>query len=159
MTYSKYMQWLYNNDPVLRADKLRATNNADEILLAATDWRNEGLKHSRKDNIVDFSRGTVLLRVGGNDYSADVVVGNRNNGTMMLYDILNLRQAFFAEKETDAVIAENPSPGTNRSAASVSADSITETAVQSNPQKQKNAGKNSRKSLGSSFEDLAVRQR
>lgn len=124
MTFSDYMKWLYKNDPQKRADKLRATNNADEILLATTDWVNEGLNHPRKDKIVDFARGNILLRVGGNDYTAEVVVGTKKNGSMLLYDILNLQPTSFTAKETDAAIAENPSPGTNRSTASVSDSSL-----------------------------------
>ena len=124
MTFSRYMQQLYNSDPKLRADKLRATDNADEVLQAATDWVNEGLKHPRKDNIKDFARGEVLLRVGGNDYTAEVVVGTRENGSMLLYDILNLQPTSFTEKETDAAITVNPSPGVGRSTASVSANNI-----------------------------------
>ena len=126
MTFSRYMKWLYNNDPQLRADKLRATDNADEILRATTDWVNEGLNHPRKDKIADFARGNVLLRVGGNDYTAEVVVGTRESGSMLLYDILNLQPTSFTEKETNAAKAENPSPGTNRNTASVSADSVAE---------------------------------
>lgn len=126
MTFSRYMQQLYNSDPKLRADKLRATDNADEILQAATDWVNEGLKHPRKDNIKDFARGEVLLRVGGNDYTAEVVVGTRENGSMLLYDILNLQPTSFTEKETDAAITVNPSPGAGRNTASVSEDSVAE---------------------------------
>lgn len=124
MTFSRYMKWLYNNDPQLRADKLRATDNADEILRATTDWVNEGLDHPRKDKIAEFARGNVLLRVGGNGYTAEVVVGARESGSMLLYDILNLQPASFTEKETDAAKAENPSPGTNRNTASVSEHSI-----------------------------------
>lgn len=124
MTFSRYMQQLYNRDPQLHADKLRATDNADEILHAATDWVNEGAKHPRRDNIRDFARGEVLLRVGGNDYTADVVVGTRENGSMLLYDILNLRPTSFTKKETDAAITVNPSPGAGRNTASVSNDSI-----------------------------------
>ena len=124
MTFSGYMKWLYKSDPQLRADKLRATNNTDEILQATTDWVDEGLNHPRKDSIVDFARGNVLLRVGGNDYTADVVVGTRKNGAMLMYDILNLKPTTITEKETDAVKAKNPSPGTDSSAASVSTDSI-----------------------------------
>ena len=120
MTFSRYMQWLYNNDPQLHADKLRATNNADEILLATTDWVNEGLNHPRKDKIADFARGNVLLRVGGNDYTADVVVGTKKNGSMALYDVLNMQPTSFTEKEADAAISTNPSPGAARSTASVS---------------------------------------
>ena len=124
MTFSRYMQWLYNNDPQLHADKLRATNNADEILLATTDWVNEGLNHPRKDKIVDFARGKVLLRVGWNDYTADVVVGTKKNGGMALYDVLNLQPTSFTAKETDAAISTNPSPGAGRSTASVSDHSV-----------------------------------
>lgn len=134
MTFSRYMQWLYNNDPQLHADKLRATDNADEILQAATDWVNEGLKHPRKDNIKDFARGEVLLRVGGNDYTAEVVVGTRENGSMLLYDILNLQPTSFTEKETDAAITVNPSPGTGRNTAPVSGDSIRSSSENVNKQ-------------------------
>lgn len=126
MTFSRYMQWLYNNDPQLHADKLRATDNADEILHATTDWVNEGLNHPRKDRITDFARGNVLLRVGGNDYTADVVVGTKKNGSMALYDVLNLQPTSFTEKEADAAISTNPSPGAARSTASVSDDSVAE---------------------------------
>lgn len=133
MTFSRYMQWLYNNDPQLHADKLRATNNADEILFATTDWVNEGLNHPRKDRIADFARGNVLLRVGGNDYTANVVVGTKKNGSMALYDVLNLQPTSFTEKETDAAISTNPSPGAARSTASVSANSISETGQDVNP--------------------------
>ena len=124
MTFSNYMKWLYKNNPQKGADKLRATDNADEILLATTDWVNEGLNHPRKDKIVDFARGNILLRVGGSDYTAEVVVGTKKNGSMLLYDILNLQPTSFTAKETDAAIAENPSPGTNRSTAPVSDRSI-----------------------------------
>lgn len=126
MTFSRYMQWLYNNDPQLHADKLRATDNADEILRATTDWVNEGLNHPRKDRITDFARGNVLLRVGGNDYTADVVVGTKKNGSMALYDVLNMQPTSFTEKEADAAISTNPSPGAARSTASVSDDSVAE---------------------------------
>lgn len=132
MTFSRYMQWLYNNDQQLMADKLRATNNADEILSATTDWVNEGLNHPRKDRITDFARGNVLLRVGGNDYMADVVVGTRKNGSMVMYDVLNLQRTSFTEKETNAAISTNPSPGAARSTASVSTDSIAQAEKKDN---------------------------
>ncbi len=124
LTYSRYMQWLYNNDKQMQADKLRATNNADEILQATTDWVNEGLNHPRKDSIADFARGNVLLRVGGADYTADVVVGTKKNGSMLLYDILNLQPTSFTKKETTAAISANPSPGAASSTATVSSNSI-----------------------------------
>lgn len=124
MTFSRYMQWLYHNDPQIRADKLRTTDNADEILRAATGWVNEGLNHPRTDNIRDFARGNVLLRVGDNDYAAKVVVGTRANGDMILYDVLNMQPASFEKREADAAKTVNPSPGVGRNTASVSKNSI-----------------------------------
>ena len=124
MTFSKYTRWLMNNDPSLYEDKLRATNNIDEIIQASTDWVNEGLNHSRKDTITDFARGKVLLDVGGRKYSAEVVVGTRKNGTMIMYDLLKITPVQFTEKETDMVITANPSPEADRNTMSVSGDSL-----------------------------------
>lgn len=124
ITYSGYSQWLKQNDPQAYADKLRATDNADEILIATTDWINEGLNHPRTDNIVDFSRGNLLLRVGTNDYSAEVVVALENNGSMKLYDILRLQPTNIIEKEIAEVKAENPSPGADRNTTVISNESI-----------------------------------
>ena len=90
MTFSNYMKQLFWQEPQLYSDKLRATNNADEILQASRNWVNEALLHRRKDTITDFARGEVLLRIGNNDYRAQVVVGNRGNGNLLLYDIINL---------------------------------------------------------------------
>ena len=90
MSFSRYMQQLMRTDRTAYADKLRATNNADEILRASRDWINEPLLHPRKDAMVDFARGTVQLRVGGNEYTAEVVVGSKGDGQMLLYDVINL---------------------------------------------------------------------
>ncbi len=104
--------------PELYADKLRATNNADEILQAARNYVNEALAHPRKDNIQDFARGEVQLRVGGHDYTAQVVVAMRSNGNLILYDVLQLAPTTIQEKKSGAAITENPSPGADRSTAS-----------------------------------------
>lgn len=103
MTFSEYSQWLYRNDENTYADKFRATANADEIIQASRDYVNEGLKHPRKDNIRDFARGTVQLRIGANDYVADVVVGTTSRGEMLLYDIVNLKPAQIQERNGHAL--------------------------------------------------------
>ena len=46
-----------------------------DIIIATTDYVNEGLNHPRKDNVVDFARGNLLIDVLGNKYEADVVIG------------------------------------------------------------------------------------
>ena len=164
MTFSKYMQRLFNVEPQMYADKLRATNNADEIVRAARNWVNEALLHPRKDDIIDFARGEVLMRIGSNDYTAQVIVGNRGAHGLLLYDIINLAPATIqaqtkkadavyttntqngprgrgpasantsisntdgnVNKKSNAAIAKDPSPGTDRSTASGFTDSISET--------------------------------
>ena len=120
MTYSKYMQWLYNNDRITWSDKLRATNNADEIVKATTDWVNTGLIHERNDALSNFAEGVVLLRVGNQEYSARVVVGAQSDGSMKLYDVLDLTPIQIKEKETGTAKTENPSPGADINTATIS---------------------------------------
>lgn len=91
MTLSKYTRQLKKTDGTAYADKFRAAANADELVLASRDYVGEGLKHGRKDNIKEFARGTVQMRVGPSDYTADVVVGTTSSGEMILYDIVNLQ--------------------------------------------------------------------
>lgn len=52
----------------------------------------EGLKHIRRDDIVEFARGNVLIKIGKNDYSAEVMVATRRDGTMLMYDVLNMEK-------------------------------------------------------------------
>ena len=40
----------------------------------------------------------VFIRVGSNDYSAEVIVGKRKNGKMLLYDIINFKPTRIIEK-------------------------------------------------------------
>lgn len=137
MTWSRYSQRLRNAKPDVFADKMRATNYADEILLASRDYVNEGLNHPRKDDIQDFARGTVQLRIGESDYSADVVVGTRSSGEMLLYDLLNLKPAEIKEKAgRGKVNTVNPQSGTGSQATS-STINIAQPGGNVNDEKQK----------------------
>lgn len=74
---------------------------------------------SQLDALSDFiskNRGEVILDLD----TTDVVIDTRKNGSILLYDVLNLQPTSFAEKETDAAISTNSSPRTARSTASVS---------------------------------------
>ena len=73
--------------------------------------------------IVDFARGKVLIRVGNSDYSADVIAGTRKNGSIILYDIINL-QTESLQKKTGAAKSTNPSPGTARNTATIYEDMV-----------------------------------
>ncbi len=81
---------LYKTNPIAHKDKLRTIANADEILTAAKDWIGEQIKHQRNDDIIEFARGNVNYKVGDNGYSADVLVGIRQNGAAVLYDLINI---------------------------------------------------------------------
>lgn len=133
MTWSRYNQWLRNAQPEVYADKLRATDNADEILLASRDYINEGKNHPRKDDIKDFARGTVQLRVGNHDYSADVIVAMREKGDMVLYDLINLQPAQINEKSQRRQTATS-SPKSSRNTETNSISSIRGSAENSNPE-------------------------
>ena len=99
-------------------DKLRAANNLDEIVLAATNYVNEDLKHKRKDNIKEFARGEVLMQIGKNKYKANVVVGFTSGQSMVLYDIVNFYKTEFtirkkkvdAPKENQSSLKQETSP-------------------------------------------------
>ena len=84
---------------------------------------NEGVHHPRKDNIQSFARGTVQLRVGQNDYTAEVLVGERKNGTLILYDLLNLKPTKI-EGKSQVRHSVDPSPGTARKTALDSQSSV-----------------------------------
>lgn len=123
LTWSGTSRWLRANDPVAFADKYRTANNADELLLASTDYVNEGLDHPRRDDITDFSRGKVQFRIGDRDYTADVIVAVLKDGRLMLYDITHLTRTEI-QNRSQPRRSTNPSPGTASYTATDSDNSI-----------------------------------
>lgn len=103
-TNSKYSKYLKSSDGTIYQDKFKSANNLDDIVLASTNYINEDLKHSRNDKFTEFARGDVLIRVGGNDYSAKVIVGFTSGNQMVLYDVINFMPATFKIKnEGDSI--------------------------------------------------------
>lgn len=87
-------------------NKLKAANNLDEIIISSTNYINEALNHPRKDNIKQFARGNVLMQIGNNQYSAEVIIGFTGGNNMLLYDLINLKSTSFTIKKTDASTAQ-----------------------------------------------------
>lgn len=85
-----------------------------------------GIRSRENDDAVRDRTGPPAERYS---ISADVVVGSREDGSMILYDILNLQPTAITEKETTAVKAKNPSPGTDSSTATISTDRVAENAL------------------------------
>lgn len=123
LTWSGTSRWMRANDPVAFTDKYRTANNADELLLASTDYVNEGLDHPRRDDITDFSRGKVQFRIGDRDYTADVIVAALKDGRLMLYDITHLTRTEI-QNRSQPRRSTNPSPGTASYTATDSDNSI-----------------------------------
>ncbi len=127
ITNSKDTRWLKHSQPDVYADKMRATNNADEILQASTDYVSEKPTHERTDDIVDFGRGKVQLEVGGQMYDADVVVGTKKDGLMLLYDFVRM-----AKKEMQQTAGRQSAPHDSQTA-SLSDTSVAQSNASVNP--------------------------
>ena len=111
-TRSNYTESLYNQAPDVFADKMRAAEVADDIVVAATNWnRDGGLKHPRSDNFVDFDHGKTLILSGDAKYIAEVVVGITNAGEAVFYDVVDMQPAIFDIKK-----AESPTTATTQNA-------------------------------------------
>ena len=108
----------WRKNAVIYKDKLTASNNLDEIVLASTNYINEDLKHQRKDNIVEFARGEVLMQIGNNKYNAKVIVGLTKNNQMLLYDIVKFKKDIFKIKKEDAFTDQNVNKEVSRHYAS-----------------------------------------
>lgn len=87
-------------------NKLKVANNLDKIIISSTNYINEALNHPRKDNIKQFARGNVLMKIGNNQYSAEVIIGFTGGNNMLLYDIINLKSTSFTIKKADASTAQ-----------------------------------------------------
>lgn len=102
VTNSNYTKKIRRRKPQIYKDKMRAFNHPSEIILATTNYVNEAPSHERKDNIIDFARGELLLDVHGRKYTANVVIGFTDKGICELHDIDNLKPTKFEYKKRDA---------------------------------------------------------
>lgn len=113
-TRSEYTEQLFRERNTAFADKMRAANNLDDVVIATTDWARDGkLKHPRTDNFVDFDHGTTLIASGDAKYEAEVVVGITDKGAAVFYDIVNMQPGNFSIKneEPSTTATTNKSPG------------------------------------------------
>ena len=110
-TRSKYTEWLSNNEQDVFADKMRAAEVADDIVVATTNWnRDGGLNHPRNDDFVDFDHGTTLIQSGESQYIAEVVVGITDKGEAVFYDVVDMQPTTFETKK------ESPTTATTQNA-------------------------------------------
>lgn len=90
---SKYSQYLKAKEKTAYKDKLLSAQNLEEILKSGKNKKIEDLKHSRNDSFKQFAHSDVLLKVGENGYTADVIIGITTQNAMVFYDIVDMRKA------------------------------------------------------------------
>ena len=139
---SKYTNTLKRKQPSVYDDKLRSSDNLYEIVKASRDYVGEGLKHPRKDSIREFARGTVNLRVGGKDYSADVVVGTKSDDSLVFYDLINFKPAKINERAPVTRMVNKNDSTNSLDWNALSDSSIPQTTENYNPEMQKNSDEN-----------------
>ena len=139
---SGYTQSLRKNRPSIYNDKLRSSDNLDEIVQASRDYVGEEKKHPRKDSIREFARGKVNLRVGGKDYSADVIVGTTKTDHLVFYDLINFKPIKINERAPVTRKLNNNYSNNSLDEGTLSDSSIPQTTEKNNPDLQKN-GSNS----------------
>lgn len=99
-TNSGYTRGLLKYEPATYADKMRMAGEIGDVVRTAEDYQAEGLNHPRRDNIAHFERGQTRFKIGEKMYEADVLLGVRQNGEAMLYDVVNLKES---KSNSDAI--------------------------------------------------------
>ena len=135
-TRSKDTEKLYRKSPDVFADKMRAADVADDIVVAATNWsRDGGLKHPRTDNFVDFDHGKTLIVSGDAKYTAEVVVGITEDGDAVFYDVVDMTPTAFDIKKE-----ESPTAATTQNAiGDIYGDSFGDNVAQTEPTVKQNS--------------------
>ena len=168
-TMSKNTRHYRNTDKTVYTDKFKSAGGLDDIILASTNYINEAINHTRNDNFKEFARGDVLLRIGKNDYSANVIIGFTSGNQMVLYDVIGFKPANFALKKTSASSPSNHNDVKNSSNTLVtgevnetnSKDSISSSAENVNTEvqiSQGNGEKFSRRNQGNIDDEAFSRQ-
>lgn len=112
-----------------------------DVISKNTEFQNVPPDHARTDNIVSFDKGRVNLKIGGNDYSAEVVIGVKDDGNKVFYDIVgmdaNKKAAPIGSQSAQTANTEAQEPSDNIS----SNDSITDTSENFKSKSENSAAK------------------
>ena len=124
---SKDSVYLRDKSPEIYRDKMETAPHLD-VISQNTEFQNVPPDHARTDNIVSFDKGRVNLKIGGNDYSAEVVIGVKDDGNKVFYDIVgmdaNKKAAPIGSQSAQTANTEAQEPSDNIS----SNNSITDTS-------------------------------
>ena len=90
------------------ADKYRASDVLDELVLAVDRYEKEPKSHERRDNIDHFWRGKISIAIEERMYNVDVLVGETTDGNLLLYDVERWRWQKENERRVDQVSVKIP---------------------------------------------------
>lgn len=139
-TNSKDSAYLRDNESEIYADKMKTAPHLD-IISQNANYENEAANHDRTDNIMSFDRGKVELRIGGKEYSAEVIIGVRKDGSKVFYDIVgmdaNKKAAPIGSQSAQTANTEAQEPSDNIS----SNNSITDTSENFKSKSENSAAK------------------
>ena len=137
---SKDSVYLRDKSPEIYRDKMETAPHLD-VISQNTEFQNAPPDHARTDNIVSFDKGRVNLKIGGNDYSAEVVIGVKDDGNKVFYDIVgmdaNKRRPPSGSQSAQTVNTRAQEPSDNIS----SNDSITDTSENFKSKSENSAAK------------------
>ena len=137
---SKDSVYLRDKSPEIYRDKMETAPHLD-VISQNTEFQNVPPDHARTDNIVSFDKGRVNLKIGGNDYSAEVVIGVRDDGNKVFYDIVgmdaNKRRPPSGSQSAQTANTRAQEPSDNIS----SNDSITDTSENFKSKSENSAAK------------------
>lgn len=89
-TNGRYSRSLKFYRPDIYADKMRMADEIGNVVRTAEHYTEEGLNHTRRDDIKGFERGTVRVKIGQKMYNAEVLLGIHADGRTTLYDVVNI---------------------------------------------------------------------
>ena len=122
-THSKYTRGLERTDSSAYADKMRMSSNLDEVISTSSSVENEPANHK---NAESFNRGKINIRIGSNDYNADVLTAVKQDGREVFYDVVNIQPTTIkAPTETaDTEVFGNRSMGADEATRRTDAESV-----------------------------------
>lgn len=88
---------------------MRMAANYDEMAENVDEYVFEDLKKERHDDIKSFLRGRILVKVGDRGYRVDVLIGNKEDGRRILYEVDGITDAEIKEADVE----NGPSNNTN----------------------------------------------
>lgn len=102
-----YTKMLERTDPEMYADKLRMSAGAEGLVRSASNVAYENANHDRKDDIVGFNRGNIMVSVRDSGYEGDLLTAIYADGKETFFDVNSLKRKKISKASPERYAAEN----------------------------------------------------